>query len=404
MLRGIYRHGRYPELKETNQGDLEDRLKNLEKMGITKEMIRKYPSILAHDSTTILARRKLYDFLSPGEKQENEEMQFLCQNDRKFEEQWGKVAREQIELVNPELFEKFFKKGVENYTPEERKVRTGLLINRAFTSEEERTETVEYMFNSTGFTLEELHNKFKEILPKGSKTKKAKEIDGNEAEEKVSPQNEGNKRARPIRDSDRIADEETFWNELQLRLGNEAQLKMIAYSKSGKPKEVEGEVGKSVTKYVLIEVGDYTIMDAIGQAGNAVYIIPNEYVEFLPTKSEIIEHKIGFKKNHKLAITEENEIVYDYANGELFTIIDSIKEFQQPGGELRHKEDVKKESQRLLEQGIVTQENFRKSPVLSGYLSEKRRLETLQDKVSKDLEELRKENNKKLKADMSGRD
>lgn len=341
LVKKVYRYRSVESFDGISTNEMERRCKIALAMGITEEDIRKNPILLAIDSEILNARKNAYEqFSGQAISMGYEGIKFLTMPDPSFERSWGEKVRESAKAHDIKKYKKFFKDGKE-YSEKDRIIRTYALIQEMHRDKEkEKEKEVMERFFEEGIAADELKEKWDNILPAGKKAGPTAKKD------EITIGLSG------TADTDEKKDE--FWHRMTERFGNDAKFTGMSFSQQGK--------SKKVIKYLVIDVGAYTVLEPVGQPGNATYIIASEFKEFLPelTRDGAKEMGVAFPINH-----ETNLGRYNWGSDKLFKIIDALEAHQSKEGKGFTREEHFKAMERAEAAGKIVRERFADSHLLS---------------------------------------
>lgn len=367
-------------------------------IGIPEEMLKNNPLLLAKRYSEIYAKMKFYERV--GENFTNitqEQIDLLIEPNSEFEQEWGEDVKNELAQSNPDLYETIYgeKASKKPYkdTATEKTIKglvglntiTDEIYNKLLANciEEVRKRVLDESVSVSGpFKLKNLM-----ILPPARKSYKDKtddkdSIDGNsENTEEKNDENtneNGNVTGKePIQDEnpstidEKKAEElllleqiEKFKNRLISEFGEEYETREYRYSMGGtkNPDETTPNINrKTKTTFLALDVGDYTVLEPVGQYGNATYIVPSIFTEVLTmfTRDEVINTGIGFKLFH-----EKGDGTYNYSSDHLFNIIDCLKTAQEQQKTRISGEELIQSVKKLIEKGDIVREEAITSPTV----------------------------------------
>lgn len=342
LVKKVYRYRNVDSFDGISTKEMERRSKIALAMGISEEDIKKNPILLAIDSEILNARKNAYEqFSGKAISMGHEGIKFLTMPDSNFERLWGAKIRDFAKESNIGKYRKYFKNG-EIYSDKDRIIRTYALIqemHREKEKEKER-EVTEHFFED-GIAANELKQKWDNILPAG----KSKSGPGTDTEDiKIGLSGAAG--------TDEKKDK--FWQRMTEKFGTDAKFTGISFSQQGK--------SQKVVKYLVIDVGAYTVLEPVGQPKNATYVIASEFKDFLPeiTRDGAKEMGVAFQVNH-----DKNLGRYDYESDKLFKIIDALEEYQTKEGQGFTREEHFRAMERAEAAGKIVRERFADSHLLS---------------------------------------
>lgn len=340
IVRKIYKHRKVRDFSDVSKSEMDKRYENAIKMGISPELIKANPILLAINSEILNARKNAYEIVNGTKANMTmEDIKYLTMPDIIFERQFGTKIRGFAKLKDEKKYNRFFRPS-KKYGEKERIIRTYALIQSIYHEEQkEIEEIVANMFFAEGITAKELKGKWPAILQKDDGENGGK---GHSDEVIIGLQGEAQS----------FKEMEQFWDRLSSRLGENMKYSGIRFSTRG---------GKNITKYLLIDVGEYSILEPVGQAQNRTYVIQSKFTELLPylTRDEVVERGIGFRLNHDPKLGR-----YNYESNRLIKIIDSLEKYQA-----KEKKEISREDYfEILAEGekerFIERESFADSHVL----------------------------------------
>lgn len=365
-------------------------------IGIPEEMLKNNPLLLAKRYSEIYAKMKFYERV--GENFTNitqEQIELLVETNSDFEREWGEDVKNELAQSNPELYETVYGEGSlkkryrDSDTEKTIKGLVGLdnitdeIFNKLIEDriEEIKNQVRENVSMSGPFKLKNLL-----IMPPSTKKAAATNdviivIDGeqNETENEnsdventdtVNPTPIENPKEAPIADEEKIEElllleqVKKFRQRLIDEFGEEYETREYRYSMGGtkNPDEITPNLNRNTTTtYLAFTVKDYTILEPVGQYGNATYVVPNIFLETLTmfSREEIRNTGIGFRLNH-----EKGDGTYNYSSDHLFDIIDCLKTAQEQQKTRITGQELIESVSNLIEKGIIARQEIITSPTV----------------------------------------
>lgn len=334
-IANIYLHSRY--FDRLPKSELEKRNNFIQGLGISEELIKSNPLLFTMTSETLYAKIKYLESKGTDFSAINQEnVDKLVTSEVEFEKEYGDLIRLELWYQNPNLYYSLFPddkkmprheqissvlRGIRKLYPLTEEIYEKIMDKTQSNTEKEELEI------SEDVALKDLDITW--LMPKEKghpKKQKEKSIINDSAT--ISTQS--------LRESDGLTPEElerelkikkeaeNFKGKLIDYFGEEAKVRKYRYSKGG------SHSLKIYTTYLQLSVGEYTILEPVGQYGNATYVVPTVLLGALDGddgfgRKEVRSSGIGFRIYHDNDINGE----YDYSSDHVLKLAESLKHAQE---------------------------------------------------------------------------